>query len=265
MEYVKAFFAKLLEYIKMPLVWLYGSFAWLRTVSFTKMHALVLAGVVALALVIGYFVFFSEKKISQILPAPVEISKNIFTKSEPAKTVTVEWNAIKNHYYSHHEVDLPKGNVVTVCSAHSCQKQTKIRLNDSFLSDLSNIMSESRDEASERNAIKKAVALFEAYVGNAIGTSKDRPGTDFFGSGDPTQLDSVDEATNVTSLLLVMADKGLLKYHGIKTPYWKLVFGNQYAAIIQDLKTERHWIIDSNVGVNGDEPLVIELVKWKNL
>ena len=43
----------------------------------------------------------------------------------------------------------------------------------------------------------------------------------FGGTGDPTQQDCVDEATNTTSYLLVLQSNGLLKYHTVVVPMTK--------------------------------------------
>jgi hypothetical protein len=54
----------------------------------------------------------------------------------------------------------------------------------------------------ERRAIAYAIALIEKKVGNRLGI-KDRAGMEFGSTGDPTQQDCVDEATNTTSYLLM--------------------------------------------------------------
>jgi hypothetical protein len=52
--------------------------------------------------------------------------------------------------------------------------------------------------AEERRNIARALAWIEKRVGDAVGTSADRPGDDVLGNGDPTQMDCVDVATNLT-------------------------------------------------------------------
>ena len=64
------------------------------------------------------------------------------------------------------------------------------------------------------------LAWIEAKVGAKLGIN-DRPGMEFGGSGDPTQEDCVDEATNTTSFLLVLQAHGLLKYHTVGIPMTK--------------------------------------------
>ena len=92
----------------------------------------------------------------------------------------------------------------------------------------------------------------------------ERAGMDFFGSGNITQLDAVDESTNITSLLLWLAENGAIGYHSIYSPYWQTgLVKMRYAALIYDRKHKVSWAIDSNLGVNGEEPLVMELEKWR--
>jgi hypothetical protein len=61
----------------------------------------------------------------------------------------------------------------------------------------------------------------ETRVGDVVGTKDDRPGMDFTGSGDPTQQDCVDEATNTTSYMNVLAGAGLIRHHEVGVPFAK--------------------------------------------
>jgi hypothetical protein len=67
--------------------------------------------------------------------------------------------------------------------------------------------------AEERRAIAYAIAWMERRVAPAVGTTTDRPSMDFMGSGDESQQDCVDEATNTTSYLLVLERHGLIQHH----------------------------------------------------
>ena len=63
---------------------------------------------------------------------------------------------------------------------------------------------------------------------------------EFGGSGDPTQEDCVDEATNTTSFLLILQSHGLLKHHTVGTPFSK---GDLLKATLQGdpVKYWPHW------------------------
>ena len=75
--------------------------------------------------------------------------------------------------------------------------------------------------AEERRAIAYAIAWMERQVALTVGTATDRPSVDFGGSGDPTQQDCVDEATNTTSYLLVLERYGLIRHHIVERPFAK--------------------------------------------
>ena len=66
----------------------------------------------------------------------------------------------------------------------------------------------------ERRGVAYAVSYMEVKVGNKLGI-KDVAGMQFTASGDKSQQDCVDEATNTTSYLLVLQDNGLRKHHTV--------------------------------------------------
>ncbi len=69
----------------------------------------------------------------------------------------------------------------------------------------------------ERRAIANAIGWMERRVAPAAGTATDRASMDFRGSGDASQQDCVDEATNTTSYLLVLDRHGLIR-HQLRYP-----------------------------------------------
>ena len=74
----------------------------------------------------------------------------------------------------------------------------------------------------------------ERRVAPAIGTASDRTSIDLRGSGDPSQPDCVDEATNTTSYLLVLDRHGLIKHHAVDRQLAKdsLTRWTHWAAVI---------------------------------
>jgi len=99
----------------------------------------------------------------------------------------------------------------------------------------------------ERRAIAYAIGLIETKVGAKLGINH-KAGMEFGGSGDPTQEDCVDEATNTTSFLLVLQAHGLIKYHTVGTPFskealiWATLHGDIWATLHGDpVKYWPHW------------------------
>ncbi|MET0870073.1 MAG: hypothetical protein ABWY15_04225 [Methyloceanibacter sp.] len=92
----------------------------------------------------------------------------------------------------------------------------------------------------------------------AVGTATDRPSMDFRGSGDRSQQDCVDEATNTTSYLLVLARHGLIRHHAVERPFAKDDFGKwtHWAALISERESGELFAIDSSASFNGENHTV---------
>ena len=176
---------------------------------------------------------------------------------------------------SQHYVDFstrpPRNNTVYVCHAYGCRMQTAFRFTDADIAALKTLMQKTRkaDTAfEERRAVAYAIGWMERRTGDVIGTSADRPGMDFAASGDPTQQDCVDEATNTTSYMLILERNGLLKYHTVGTPFSKenLLRGvagwPHWTAVLSENSSGQHWAVDSWIYANGENPAIVEAEKW---
>jgi hypothetical protein len=165
----------------------------------------------------------------------------------------------------------PRNNTVYVCHAYGCRKQTPFRFTDEDIAALKTLMAKTRKAdtpAEERRAIAYAIGWMERRTGDVIGTKADRPGMDFSASGDPTQQDCVDEATNTTSYLLVLERNGFLRHHVVGTPFSKenLLRGvagwPHWTAVIKEHVGGQKWAVDSWIYANGENPAVVETEKW---
>lgn len=124
-------------------------------------------------------------------------------------------------HFQRFDTQAPKGDKVTVCHAYGCKKQTPFTFSESDIAEIGGLMARIRRDdtpAEERRAISYAIAWMERRVAPAVGTASDRPSMDFLGSGDSTQQDCVDEATNTTSYLLVLDRHGLIRRTSWKAP-----------------------------------------------
>lgn len=165
----------------------------------------------------------------------------------------------------------PKGNTVYVCHAYGCKMQTRFRFTDEDVAALAELMQKTRTADTpheERRAVAHAIGWMERRTGGLIGTKDDRPGMDFAAAGDPTQQDCVDEATNTTSYLLVLAHNKLLRHHTVGTPFAKenLLRGvagwPHWTAVLSETPTGQKWAVDSWIFANGENPAIVEVDKW---
>jgi hypothetical protein len=176
-----------------------------------------------------------------------------------------------DRHFADFQSPAPRGNTVHVCHAYGCKLQTRFRFTEADILALDALMESTRQAETaheERRAIAYAIAWMERRVGEAIGTSADRPGMDFAASGDPGQQDCVDEATNTTSYLLVLAHNNLIRHHTVGTPFAKenLLRGisgwPHWTAVIRETATGQRWAVDSWIFKNGENPAVVETEKW---
>jgi len=175
-------------------------------------------------------------------------------------------------HFATFSVPEPKGPVVHVCHAYGCQQKTRYRFTEADLAELAAIMAKWRTKAAtaedERRGVAYAVGWIETRIGAVIGTSSDRPGMDFAASGDPTQQDCVDEATNTTSYLSVLADAGLLKHHTVGTPFAKenylrgIAGWTHWTAVLTETATGKRYAVDSWIYANGENPAIVEVENW---
>ena len=155
----------------------------------------------------------------------------------------------------------PQANTVTVCHAYGCKMQTPFTFSQADIEDIAGVMDGVRRDDSpheERRALAYAIGWMERRVAPTVGTASDRPGMDFLGSGDPSQQDCVDEATNTTSYLLVLRRSGLLRHHTVERPFAKddLTHWPHWAAVIREKESGERFAVDSSAGPNGENPTV---------
>jgi hypothetical protein len=177
---------------------------------------------------------------------------------------------IEQHFLTY-AARLPEKNKIFVCHAYTCRTQTEFRFTPDDIAKLSSLMAEPKRGASseeERVRLGHTLAWMEKRVGDVVGTSADRPGDDFYGAGDPGQMDCVDVATNMTSYLLVLESNGLLKHHAVGPLYVKedirkgLSGWTHYAAMIVESQTKQKYAVDGWLLPSGKEPEIVEVEKW---
>jgi len=173
-------------------------------------------------------------------------------------------------HYLRYKARLPEGDKVFACSAYGCRTQTEFKFTAADIAKLQSLMSASHTAtpADEREAAKVTLAWMERRVDAVVGTSADRPGDDFGGSGDPTQMDCVDIATNLSSYLLILERHKLLRHHSVgsvivKEDWRRGMSGwTHYAAILAETKTGQRFAVDGWLLASGQPPEIVETEKW---
>ena len=155
----------------------------------------------------------------------------------------------------------PEGDTVTVCHAYGCKAQTPFSFTSSDIAEISAVMMHVRrvdSPSEERRAIAYAISWMERRVAPTVGTASDQPSISFLGSGDESQQDCVDEATNTTSYLLVLERHGLIQHHMVERPFAKddLSHWTHWAALIREKESGERFAIVYSSGAYGENPTV---------
>ncbi len=161
----------------------------------------------------------------------------------------------------------PESDRVHVCHGYSCRIVTPVRLS---AADIAKIAGDLRGGTSgaeaELKAISRAVQTFEKIVGPRIGTGNDLPGMQF-GQAKPDQMDCIDEATNTTSLLMLLSEHGYIQHHVVREPASRGFFlDGRYphaTAVLSVKGSKEKWAVDSWPRANGEPPVVQPLPVWR--
>ena len=174
-------------------------------------------------------------------------------------------------HYSTVEVPPPKASTVHVCSAYGCRKKSRVRFSEAEIDEIAKLMKKTAKDdsaAEERRAVAYAIGWLERNVGEKIGTKADRAGMDFIASGDPTQQDCLDEATNTTSYLKLLVNQGLIRHHTVDAPFAKENYlrgisgWTHWTAVLKENESGTRWAVDSWIQANGVNPAIVEAEKW---
>ncbi len=124
---------------------------------------------------------------------------------------------------------------------------------------------QAKSAVGERRRIARAIGLMEKIVGPYTHTAGDKGG-DVRGLGEYGQMDCIDEATNTTTYLTMMAHAGLLHFHTVQPTSTRLPnfwTWPHTTAVIREDATGTEYAVDSWFGDNGDPPYILPLKVWK--
>jgi hypothetical protein len=172
--------------------------------------------------------------------------------------------------YSGFSVTPPTPGMVFVCHGFGCKYRAEIDLTVADRTALAHFLGAGRSSAAaERKAIAEAGAWFDKRVGPVAGTTNHvaRAGMKYM--FDVRQFDCIDSSRNTTSLLLVLDQLKLLRYHDVDEPEARgyMIDGRppHATAVLVEKATGIKWSIDSWTVGYGKPLEVMPLDRWKSL
>jgi hypothetical protein len=188
-----------------------------------------------------------------------------FIASAPA--YSLELSAPQAALYSTVSIFPPSAQRMTVCYGFVCRRREILDFTGSDRNALTQILAAGRGSAAaERAAVQKAVIWFDRRMGPVIGTDKRVAKADFRYFDDKHNYDCWDTTRNTTSLLLVLQQWGLLKYHVVGDPHYRgnaLVLQTPHnTAVLVERATKAEWVIDMWPRGYLQPPDVMRVEKW---
>jgi hypothetical protein len=161
----------------------------------------------------------------------------------------------------------PSATSMTVCYGFVCRRREILDFTPADRKALTQMLAAGKaSAAAERMAVQKAVVWFDRRMGPVIGTDKRVAKADFRYFDDKHNYDCWDTTRNTTSLLLVLQEWGLLKYHVVGDPHYRgnaLVLQTPHnTAVLVERATRVEWVVDMWPRGYLELPDVMPVEKW---
>ena len=169
--------------------------------------------------------------------------------------------------YSTVSIYPPSATSMTVCYGFVCRRREALDFTPGDRKALTQILiSGKASAAAERAAVQKAVVWFDRRMGPVIGTNKRVAKADFRYFDDKHNYDCWDTTRNTTSLLLVLQQWGLFKYHTVGDPHYRgnaLVLQTPHnTAVLVERATRIEWVVDMWPRGYLELPDVMPVEQW---
>jgi hypothetical protein len=184
----------------------------------------------------------------------------------PAPAFAVQLSAPQEALYSTVSIFPPSAQRMTVCYGFVCRRREILDFSAGDRNALTQILGTGRaSAAAERAAVQKAVIWFDCRMGPVIGTNKRVAKADIRALDASHNYDCWDTTRNTTSLLLVLQEWGLFKYHVVGDPHYRgyTVFQLPHnTAVLVERATKVEWVVDMWPRGYLQPPDVMTVQKW---
>ena len=166
-----------------------------------------------------------------------------------------------------------RGDIVTqpapenfsVCHGGTCSIVSQVSLDEAQWRRIAAVFpAPARSAEEERTRIAQAIARFETIVGAITDTADDRAENQS-GANWWSQMDCIDESTNSTTYLRLLAQADLLAWHRVEARVTRgyFLFGWPHTTAVLSEPSGARWTVDSWFHENGRLPEIVPLELWK--
>jgi len=149
------------------------------------------------------------------------------------------------------------------CYDFRCKSNQEIHFDESQWDEIKALFNADLDMASEKQAIRRAIATMERFSGEISGTHLDKGGN-YPGYDLAKQMDCIDESTNTFQYLVALEELNLLAWHRVEPKNRRIVwFATHWSAVISEVHSGREFVVDSWYLDNGEMPYLQPLADWQ--
>lgn len=150
---------------------------------------------------------------------------------------------------------------VDVCTSFSCASHAQVSLTEQHWHRIGQLFAHIQTAADERTAISRAIGMIEGIVGPQAGTDQDKA-ENWRRAGEPGELDCIAESRNTHRYLLLLAERGLLRWHDVAPREQRGWVFTHWTAVIIDREDHSAWAVDSWFRDNARPAVVIRMDDW---
>lgn len=152
---------------------------------------------------------------------------------------------------------------ITVCYNYGCARSAEIQLRGAQLSRIHMLFAWIDNAEEEREAISRAIGLFQIAAGQQTPTFRDR-GRNLPDEGVDGRMDCIDHARNTSEYLRLMEERGWLQFHRALEPVKRApwIVNEHWSARIAERESGEEFVVDSWFFDNGHPAAIFTLEEW---
>lgn len=153
---------------------------------------------------------------------------------------------------------------VRICYNWECRSETEVVMTRSELRPAARQFIDVHDAESEREAIRRAIAVLAATAARVSPIANDLPGNTL-DYGVDGRMDCIDHSRTTHEYLRLFERRRWLRFHRVLEPAVRapLLVNVHWAALIEERETEGKFVVDTWFHPNGAPAEIFELDAWK--
>lgn len=127
------------------------------------------------------------------------------------------------------------GARAVVCFNYGCASQSEVVFDDARLEAVRATLAQAGNAAAERQALARSIGSLLGYAGTQAPIAADRAGN-LLDAGVEGRMDCIDHATTTTRLLVLLEERGWLRFHRMRPPERRsFLILQHFSAVIEEV------------------------------